>query len=224
MFNQIYHNIIEEGRKRKLKYKKKSGLHKHHIIPRHSGGNDDEENFSYLTEREHYIVHYLLWKINHNVNDLWSAQFLRKKFHIPKEIRKSQASKGGKIGGKKQAELGLGFHQYKNNKELHRKWSSLGGKSHKGKKCMYKPGDTTFIRVKPKDINYHLENGYIFGSPIVSPNKGIKRNKPSPRRRKVSDGINTYDSVADAALKSNVSSGAIVHRCKSKKFNWHYIS
>jgi hypothetical protein len=165
-----------------------------------------------------------LWKINHNVNDLWSAQFLRKKFHIPKEIRKSQASKGGKIGGKKQAELGLGFHQYKNNKELHRKWSSLGGKSHKGKKCMYKPGDTTFIRVKPKDINYHLENGYIFGSPIVSPNKGIKRNKPSPRRRKVSDGINTYDSVADAALKSNVSSGAIVHRCKSKKSNWHYIS
>jgi hypothetical protein len=224
MFNQIYHNIIEEGRKRKLKYKRKSGLHKHHIIPRHSGGNDDEENFSYLTEREHYIVHYLLWKINHNVNDLWSAQFLRKKFYIPKEIRKSQASKGGKIGGKKQAELGLGFHQYKNNKELHRKWSSLGGKSHKGKKCMYKPGDTTFIRVKPKDINYHLENGYIFGSPIVSPNKGIKRNKPSPRRRKVSDGINTYDSVADAALKSNVSSGAIVQRCKSKKSNWHYIS
>jgi hypothetical protein len=224
MFNQIYHNIIEEGRKRKLKYKRKSGLHKHHIIPRHSGGNDDEENFSYLTEREHYIVHYLLWKINHNVNDLWSAQFLRKKFYIPKEIRKSQASKGGKIGGKKQAELGLGFHQYKNNKELHRKWSSLGGKSHKGKKCMYKPRDTTFIRVKPKDINYHLENGYIFGSPIVSPNKGIKRNKPSPRRRKVSDGINTYDSVADAALKSNVSSGAIVQRCKSKKSNWHYIS
>jgi len=224
MFNQIHHNIIEEGCKRKLEYKKKSGLHKHHIIPKHSGGGDNEENFSYLTEREHFIVHYLLWKINHNVNDLWSAQFLRKKFYIPKEIRRIQASKGGKIGGKKQAELGLGFHQYKNNKELHKEWASLGGKAHKGKKVMHRPGDTTFIRVNPKDIGFYLEKGYIFGSPIDSPNKGIKTNKPSPRRKKVSNGINIYDSITDAALKNNITVGAMVQRCKSKKSKWHYVS
>lgn len=38
-------------------------------------------------------------------------------------------SKGGLIGGKKQAKLGLGFHQYKNNPELHKIWSSKGGLS-----------------------------------------------------------------------------------------------
>jgi hypothetical protein len=43
--------------------------------------------------------------------------------------RKEWASMGGKVGGKLQAELGLGFHQYKNNPELHKEWASMGGKS-----------------------------------------------------------------------------------------------
>lgn len=43
--------------------------------------------------------------------------------------RKIWASSGGKIGGKVQAKLGLGFHQYKNNPELHKEWASKGGKS-----------------------------------------------------------------------------------------------
>jgi len=43
--------------------------------------------------------------------------------------RKEWASKGGKIGGKIQAKLGLGFHQYKTNPDLHKKWASKGGKT-----------------------------------------------------------------------------------------------
>lgn len=42
--------------------------------------------------------------------------------------RKEWASAGGKVGGKIQAELGLGFHQYKTNPNLHREWCSMGGK------------------------------------------------------------------------------------------------
>ena len=57
--------------------------------------------------------------------------------YIPKEIRKQHASRGGKVGGKKQSELGLGFHQYKHNPSLHKQWASLGGKSHKNKKCIF---------------------------------------------------------------------------------------
>lgn len=45
------------------------------------------------------------------------------------EEKKIWCSMGGKVGGKIQAELGLGFHQYKNNPELHKKWSSMGGKA-----------------------------------------------------------------------------------------------
>lgn len=45
------------------------------------------------------------------------------------EDRRKWASMGGKIGGKKQAVEGLGFHQYKTNSELHKKWASKGGKA-----------------------------------------------------------------------------------------------
>jgi hypothetical protein len=44
-----------------------SGLERHHIVPRHAGGLDEEINFTYLTHREHIIAHWLLWKI-HRVN------------------------------------------------------------------------------------------------------------------------------------------------------------
>ncbi len=223
MFKQIYDNIINAGCQRKNEYKRNSGLRKHHIIPKHSGGIDEEINYTYLTEREHMIVHYLLWKITKNEKDLWSAQFLKKKMFIPIDIRKEQSSKGGKIGGKVQAELGLGFHQYKNNPELHKQWASLGGKAHKNKKVMYKPGDKTFKRVTDDNIDYYLELGYIFGSPFTPPNKGTKTNKPSIRRKKVSDGSIIYDSVHDAASKNNITPGAVVYRCKCSKSNWHYV-
>ena len=37
-------------------------LHKHHIIPRHAGGTDDESNLVYLTVEEHAETHRLLYE------------------------------------------------------------------------------------------------------------------------------------------------------------------
>ncbi len=37
-------------------------LHKHHIIPRHAGGTDDESNLVYLTVEEHAEAHRLLYE------------------------------------------------------------------------------------------------------------------------------------------------------------------
>ena len=128
------------------------------------------------------------------------------------------------IGGKASIKSHSNPWSYWASKEGLKKRSSLGGKSHKGKKVMHSPGDTTFIRVNPKDIDFYLEKGYIFGSPIKSPMKGKKTNKISPRRKKVSDGIKIYNSVTDAAEKNNITPSAIVHRCKSKKSTWQYVS
>lgn len=41
-----------------------SGLHLHHIIPRSMGGTDEGVNIAILTPREHYIIHWLLFKIH----------------------------------------------------------------------------------------------------------------------------------------------------------------
>lgn len=76
MFNQIYSNLCEVNKSRKENYKKYSGLHEHHVFPKHMGGDDSEENLTYLSVREHIIAHYLLWKIYKNPNDLRSMKML----------------------------------------------------------------------------------------------------------------------------------------------------
>jgi hypothetical protein len=137
------------------------------------------------------------------------------------EGRKKRASMGGK------ASLLSGNNKdfaYWMSPEGIKKRASMGGKKTLGKKSMYKPGDKSFIRVSPEEINDYLQKGYIFGSPISNPNKGKKTNIPSPRRKKVSDGITIYDSLQSAAIINNISSSTITYRCKSKKSKWHYIS
>lgn len=43
---------------------------KHHIIPRHAGGDDSKENLIKLTYRQHIFAHRLLWKAYNKASDL----------------------------------------------------------------------------------------------------------------------------------------------------------
>lgn len=76
MYISTYHNLCEANMIRKPNWKPGSGFHRHHIIPTHAGGTDDDDNFTYLTPREHQIAHWLLWKIHGNPNDLRSMKML----------------------------------------------------------------------------------------------------------------------------------------------------
>jgi len=77
IYHRIYSNIISRNvNKKELWENKENGLHRHHIIPKHMGGEDTEDNYTYLTVREHQIAHYLLWKIYGKVNDLRSMHML----------------------------------------------------------------------------------------------------------------------------------------------------
>lgn len=263
-YSKIYYTLCDSRKQEFAKYKKGSNLHKHHIIPKHKNGTDDDHNITYLTIREHMIAHYLLWKINGDANDLRSMKmlganittshrkiigeycrdnnlgFFSDKFTTEhkKEWRKlgittqkkhqigiynpDNRSEYASIGGIASIKSTNNPWSYWASKEGQRHRASLGGKSHIGKKAMYIPGDNTFIRVSPDDIQKYLDKGYIFGSPI-SPVKG-KNFGPSVRRRKVSDGKIIYESVHDAAEKNNITPGGIVYRCQSKKSTWHYVS
>lgn len=62
-YKKIHDDIINKARS--LNRSKKTGTYElHHIIMRSVGGTDDPDNLVLLTPKEHYIIHYLLWKMN----------------------------------------------------------------------------------------------------------------------------------------------------------------
>lgn len=90
--------------------------------------------FSLIKEKEDYLnccysSGILDLRINSKAGKVGGSLVRDKKIGIfrSNEERKIWASEGGKIGGKKQADLGLGFHVYKSNPDLHKIWASKGG-------------------------------------------------------------------------------------------------
>ena len=75
IYLRIYNNLCYKKQFLFEKWQKGSGIHRHHIIPRHSGGLDENANYTYLSVREHVIAHFLLWKIYKNPNDLNMSLF-----------------------------------------------------------------------------------------------------------------------------------------------------
>ena len=222
LYSLIFYDKLCSSRKiQKENYKYLSGIHRHHILPTHSGGLDTDDNFTYLTVREHIIAHYLLWRIHRNPNDLRAMHMLGANLTVNQRIivgnycrdnkigfhskeydlirnewqqkgidsqRKSKSkntfyywsTKEGQkerasLGGKASLESGNNIQWiYWMSPEGQKERASLGGKAHKGKKCMYKPGDISFKRVNPEDIQKYLNDGYIFGSPIIGKNQHTK--------------------------------------------------
>lgn len=77
IYANVYYNLCNSKVNHLNEWKiKGSGLHRHHIIPKHSGGLDTEDNYTYLTVREHIIAHFLLWKMHRNPNDLRAIKML----------------------------------------------------------------------------------------------------------------------------------------------------
>jgi hypothetical protein len=76
IYARIYYSLCQSRSQLTEQWKPGSNLHRHHIVPKHSGGTDDPSNFTYLTIREHIIAHFLLWKMHHNPNDLRAIKML----------------------------------------------------------------------------------------------------------------------------------------------------
>ena len=139
MFLNIYNNLCQKGCQLKESWIKGSDIHRHHIIPKHSGGLDEENNYTYLTIREHIIAHFLLWKIYKNPNDLRAMYMLGAKLtHLQRKLvgewcrdnnigffkYKEQRKNWGKKGAETQIKNKIGIHNPINFK----KNASIGGK------------------------------------------------------------------------------------------------
>lgn len=63
-YQKVHDSIIENAKNRKLP--KEVYTERHHVLPKSMGGTDEKGNLVTLTGREHFIIHWLLWKIHRN--------------------------------------------------------------------------------------------------------------------------------------------------------------
>jgi hypothetical protein len=61
---QKHHDLLIAKRGKKEKPNDEGYYERHHILPRSLGGSDEDDNLIYLTGREHFMVHWLLYKIH----------------------------------------------------------------------------------------------------------------------------------------------------------------
>ncbi len=63
-YQRIHDHIIDRAKNRIVE----GYTEKHHIIPKSMGGSDDKDNLVKLTAREHYLIHWLLYKIHRTLS------------------------------------------------------------------------------------------------------------------------------------------------------------
>lgn len=91
-----------------LPYKK--GFHRHHIIPKHSGGTDDDENLQYLTREEHIQAHKELYEKYGKDEDRRAALILEFGYSKGCEILHSENCRLGALASH-EAKLKNGFYE-----------------------------------------------------------------------------------------------------------------
>jgi len=113
-YNKHYNLLISKSQNRS----KPDVYEKHHILPKSMTGTNDKSNIAYLTPREHYIAHHLLWKIHRTRKMFYAFWLMVTKFNNS-ENRKYRVSS----------------RVYESAKRQHRIESSM---THTGKPCWAK--------------------------------------------------------------------------------------
>lgn len=98
-YTKIYIALIERGSKRTRE--KGDGLHKHRILPGYQGGEYIDWNITYLTRKEHRLVHKLRYKIFGDVKEMGAYKQLGGK------LTDEQVYELASLGGKKGSAVGI---------------------------------------------------------------------------------------------------------------------
>lgn len=94
---RTYNAIIERGKARS----EGSGLHAHRIVPGFQNGEYVQDNVTYLTRKEHRVVHRIRYKMHDHWEDLSAAKFLDMKMSDEQaaQILLEAAKAGGRVTG-----------------------------------------------------------------------------------------------------------------------------
>lgn len=98
---KLYETLISAFRKQTLNPDEYT--ESHHIVPKHDGGEDSDENLIVVTYRQHRILHKVRYKAYKQKGDFLAYNLM---YRIPCDKKTILCSIAGKIGGRKNVESG----------------------------------------------------------------------------------------------------------------------
>ena len=96
----IYKNLIDNALLEKRTKSTEIYYENHHIVPKHMGGDNSENNLVLLTFREHVLAHYILWRIHGYEGDKLMYSLRNLQTEEAQKIRVKLAVKANRNGGK----------------------------------------------------------------------------------------------------------------------------
>lgn len=79
-YKLIYDNLIKRGKSRRVKNPTWGAWHKHHITPKHMGGDNSASNLTKLQVKEHKLAHRLLYVLYRKQEDYVAYKCLGNNF------------------------------------------------------------------------------------------------------------------------------------------------
>lgn len=141
-----YNLLVEKARNRAVG--KNIYTEKHHIIPRSEGGTDDESNIVELYPREHFIAHWLLYRDNpESISRSFAFNMMscdRNGTYRPSSRAYAEGVEAAAIANKK---------------------------NFTGRKAMTEVKTKSVKYVKPYEIDFWIEQGWVLGR-FIDENKG----------------------------------------------------
>lgn len=134
--------------------------HKHHIVPKHMGGTDDESNLVELTIEEHAAAHRKLYEEHGRWEDYLAWQGLAG-LMTREELVRQMLSEAGKKGSKNSTNKGKKYQR-----RVEEEWSRTGGS-----KWYHNPNDPTQKRCFKPD--QEVPEGWVPGQGKKSKNPGL---------------------------------------------------
>jgi hypothetical protein len=198
-YQKIYDQIIERAVKEVRKKGQGIYLESHHIVPKCIGGSNDSTNKALLTAREHFICHWLLYRIYPNNHRLcyafWMMCRVRNKDqsdrYRPSATSFAEARQANAIAN---AAVKRGIPSKRKGINLSKEHVEKLVKVHTGKSTAKKGRSYPHLHMKQEVVKcstcgkeggsrnmkrYHFDN-----CGKISPIKGSKREKPNSNKGK----------------------------------------
>jgi hypothetical protein len=209
-----YYNFIEECRMKQ--YDSLTLKHKHHIIPRHMGGIDSEENLIVLSVEDHYTAHMLLANSfskddSRRRSNFSSAVLLKRGLDDPNKILEYRES----LKGKTNPNYGKRWSDDKRKIFSEKQKITLSDESIRKK--MRKPKSQTdkmgkYDKIGDKNPFYGKTHSDEVKTKLSECRKG---KKPANTRKIEIDGV-VYKGLNDASIATGIKGTTIWYRINSK--------